>query len=272
MKEARLPSPREGIFAPQNLIISAWLFVQGVGRRSYFWLFALLLDPFDIYNRYKPTAWPRYEIDPSYFWVVLGLLILWTAILTYHELRMGFVPVATRKPDPPDVVLAKSRISDFIANELRAADMAVSEAVRLSAYAFMHAWNDTPAGKLGWSGILSSGLRRSEAIPKLTSMEWMRASSLPAIEQAFLGAIVEYRSKVHKLHEVVSGMVNHGRLQDHAGFFDVVRKWRPLHDTLLAKFRDLQRSPEFPAIRDADEKVYLNDPNFDLEVLIPILA
>lgn len=62
-------------------------FTGGVWARSYYWAFALVLDPFDIYNRFKPDGWARYDVSLEAFSFVLFALILWTAFLTYHDLR-----------------------------------------------------------------------------------------------------------------------------------------------------------------------------------------
>lgn len=67
---------------------SLWLFLRGVLSRSYYWLFALLLDPTDAYNRFRPADWPRYDVSLEAFFAVLAGLILWTALLTFHDLRV----------------------------------------------------------------------------------------------------------------------------------------------------------------------------------------
>ncbi len=57
----------------------------GILKRSYFWLFAIFLDPFDVYSRFKPTMWPVINIPVWLFWAVLGGLFFLTAFLTYLD-------------------------------------------------------------------------------------------------------------------------------------------------------------------------------------------
>ena len=61
-------------------------FARGVLRRAYFWLFALLLDPFDLYGRFKPSGWPAVTVPTWLFWVVLALLVFWSAFMTSFDL------------------------------------------------------------------------------------------------------------------------------------------------------------------------------------------
>lgn len=70
---------------------SLYLFFWGILKRSYYWIPALLLDPFDIYERYKsalPSEW-QINIAVPNPWAISAFLVLflWAAILTYHELR-----------------------------------------------------------------------------------------------------------------------------------------------------------------------------------------
>lgn len=50
-------------------------------------MFALLLDPLDFYNRFKPPEWPTYDVSVEAFLYVLVGLIVWTSILTFHDLN-----------------------------------------------------------------------------------------------------------------------------------------------------------------------------------------
>ena len=71
---------------------SLYLFFWGIFKRFYYWIPALLLDPFDIYEPYIKSALPgKWQIDiviPNP-WAISAFLVLflWAAILTYHELR-----------------------------------------------------------------------------------------------------------------------------------------------------------------------------------------
>ncbi len=66
---------------------SAWALGAGVLRRAYFLLFALFLDPVDVYGRFKPDGWPNMPIPDwtfwAAFWVTLGLAVFFT----FHEAR-----------------------------------------------------------------------------------------------------------------------------------------------------------------------------------------
>ena len=63
-------------------------FLIGVLRMVYYWGFALVLDPGDVYTRFAPPAWPRPPAVPDPWpWLILSALIFWCAVLTYHELR-----------------------------------------------------------------------------------------------------------------------------------------------------------------------------------------
>lgn len=64
-------------------------FVGGILHRAYYWGFALILDPGDIYGRMAPPHWWRPPSLPDPWpWVILAALVYWCAVLTYHELRV----------------------------------------------------------------------------------------------------------------------------------------------------------------------------------------
>ncbi|MDZ4735550.1 MAG: hypothetical protein SGJ07_04300 [Rhodospirillaceae bacterium] len=70
---------------------SAALFLWGITKRFYFWLPALLLDPFDLYNKYIRAKLPSRlqvegELPSEYFPWVLGVGLGWAGIITYYEL------------------------------------------------------------------------------------------------------------------------------------------------------------------------------------------
>ena len=85
----------------RQLIHSLGLFIGGILRRAYYWGFALLLDPFDIYNRFiKPSLPEKWQADMNLpnewgFGALIGLLI-WSAVLTYHELRQENIQLKER--------------------------------------------------------------------------------------------------------------------------------------------------------------------------------
>lgn len=86
----------------RQLIHSLGLFIRGILRRAYYWGFALLLDPFDIYNRfiklYLPEKWQADMNLPNEWWGFGALIVLlfWSAVLTYHELRQENIQLKER--------------------------------------------------------------------------------------------------------------------------------------------------------------------------------
>lgn len=56
-------------------------------RRFYWWAPAILLDPFDFYERYlRPHVGRDIDMPSEWFPVVLAGGIIWAGFLTYHEL------------------------------------------------------------------------------------------------------------------------------------------------------------------------------------------
>ncbi len=79
-----------------ELTKSILLFGVGILKRFYYWVPALLLDPFDLYERYiynwLPSDAPERIIIPV--WASLLALILlvgWAALRTFHELRLKII-------------------------------------------------------------------------------------------------------------------------------------------------------------------------------------
>lgn len=79
------------------LLISAWCLLRGIATRAYFLLFALFLDPIDLYSRFFPEApalplpgWAIWAV----FWGALGVAVL----LAYHEVRMKVEKASVRVP------------------------------------------------------------------------------------------------------------------------------------------------------------------------------
>lgn len=70
------------------LLGSAWAFLSGVLRRFYWWLPAIILDPFDYNERYIEPALGRNVDLPAFaFPLAFGLGITLAAVLTFHEQR-----------------------------------------------------------------------------------------------------------------------------------------------------------------------------------------
>lgn len=85
--------------------MSVWKSVRdfsvGILKRFYVWLPAVVLDPFDLYDRYvKPSLPDAYRLDftppPSVFFFVLMVLLALAAILTYHDLNRRYADVTSR--------------------------------------------------------------------------------------------------------------------------------------------------------------------------------
>lgn len=71
-----------------ELFASALAFFWGVLRRFYYWAPAILLDPFEFYERYlRPHVGRDIDMPSEWFPVALGGGMTWAALLTYHELR-----------------------------------------------------------------------------------------------------------------------------------------------------------------------------------------
>lgn len=138
---------------------SALSFLHGVGSRSYFWLFALILDPFDLYSRFKPNSWPSYNVNLDVFFWVLGGIVLWTAFLTYHELWSR----SRRDYFEPDMPL--HRALRWVARDsvwaaaYRGDDREWVEAVKLE---FLSRWH---LGRFEMVGVDSAGTGGSNYLP-----------------------------------------------------------------------------------------------------------
>lgn len=112
----------------RSLLQSFGIYVQGILKRSYFWAFALFLDPFDLYGRFKPPNWPEVQVPNWLGWAVLAALVFWTGLLTYHELRMLTRPYSAREDD------LRSDLISFLLHDL---SQAVRSANQLSVWLFM---------------------------------------------------------------------------------------------------------------------------------------
>ena len=70
----------------RDLLHALGAFLIGILARFYFWIFALFLDPFDLYSRFKPSNWWDINMPQWIGLTALGLLLLWSAFLTYFEI------------------------------------------------------------------------------------------------------------------------------------------------------------------------------------------
>ena len=75
-----------------ELLKSVWFFGLGMLRRCWIWLPGIFLGPFDFYNTYirfrLPEQWQGHLNLPSVLFLpAIGLLLFWSAGLTYHHLR-----------------------------------------------------------------------------------------------------------------------------------------------------------------------------------------
>lgn len=71
---------------------SVRLFLWGITKRCYYWAPFLFLDLFDIYEIYikprLPADWGGGIVLPAWWgFALFSLMLLWAAIMTYHELR-----------------------------------------------------------------------------------------------------------------------------------------------------------------------------------------
>ena len=77
-----------------ELPISIRLFVWGIIKRYYYWLPFVLLDIFDLWERYiQPCLSYLFgkDIGMPPTWIFIVIPVVWAGILTYHELRKAKV-------------------------------------------------------------------------------------------------------------------------------------------------------------------------------------
>ena len=67
---------------------SCWLFVWGILKRFYIWIYAFILDPLDLYNRYINPKKEPFNMPSEYFPLVLGVLVFIAGFITFHKLRV----------------------------------------------------------------------------------------------------------------------------------------------------------------------------------------
>ena len=68
------------------------LYLSGIARRGYYLLFALLLDPFEVFNHFisplLPTKEPlTVDISIAWFWCAFVAIFGWVSFLTYRQLH-----------------------------------------------------------------------------------------------------------------------------------------------------------------------------------------
>jgi hypothetical protein len=172
-----------------DLPSSASMFLIGIVSRCYYWVFALLMDPLDIYNRFlRKETWPQFEPSVMWFWIVLSLSIVWTAILTFHELRMRTEPHSGNEADlRGDFLefLRRSMLPAFAAAHNFAVFFAMIEAKK---------HQDFDEKREAMSSII---VRCSPSmVPLLDAVDKQYASifSLAELERIFLSAYENYNS------------------------------------------------------------------------------
>lgn len=71
---------------------SIYLFCKFFLRHYYFWLFALLLNPIDLYGRFKLPDWPSLPIPKEAQVAIAVVLILVSIIAAFHDARLMVPP------------------------------------------------------------------------------------------------------------------------------------------------------------------------------------
>ncbi len=94
------------------ILVSAREFAGGVLRRFYFWLPAVFLDPFDLYDRFKSSLPERLQVEISFpsKWGLIALVVLlaWAAVLTFHKVRIERDAFAQNRSPQPDMPLSQA--------------------------------------------------------------------------------------------------------------------------------------------------------------------
>lgn len=228
-----------------NLTVSMSMFATGVLSRCYYWGFALLLDPFDFYRRIRLPGWPSWEFSPMTIICVFIALVGWTALLTYHELRMRVAPYSANEEDLRDEFLEflrRSMLPAFVS----AHNLAVFFAMR---------------GK--WS-ISESAEQRDYAsctivrcspsmIPLLTVVEKQYASvfSLVELERIFTAAYLNYNFAARNLQEACSRFEPNGA--DETRNFEIKRNaYFDWNKKLRTEITQLAKAGKFKIIKPGD--------------------
>lgn len=134
---------------------SAKHFAYGLLRRWYFWAFALLLDPLEIWNKFVsprlPSGAPEWleklEMPSGIGLIALVVLLFWAAACTYHEERKG------RAKDIRELDRVKSQLST--SNQPHEKNIRMLEGVKSSVETY---FEDRPS-TLDWTD-LAEGLTK----------------------------------------------------------------------------------------------------------------
>lgn len=110
-----------------ELLTSLRLFLWGVIKRFYYWMPFILLDTFDLWERYlKPFFNGRFggdvELPPETIVIITAFGLAWAAFLTYHDLRKQHSALETQLYDKARRRAVREALGEFMeeGNQLRA--------------------------------------------------------------------------------------------------------------------------------------------------------
>ncbi len=96
------------------------VFLWGIIKRVWILIPAFLLDPFDVYNRYinpnLPEQWRSgnaVDMPSEWFPFVLFSLLMYAALLTYHELRKDHQTLAEQVTHQPNKQAAVNELAEL---------------------------------------------------------------------------------------------------------------------------------------------------------------
>ncbi len=97
------------------------LYLSGIARRGYYLLFALLLDPFEVFNHFisplLPTKEPlTVDISIAWFWCAFVAIFGWVSFLTYRQLHTEKMALEYRVLHSPRATfrLVKAKLEECI--------------------------------------------------------------------------------------------------------------------------------------------------------------
>lgn len=80
----------------RSLATSLAMLIRGVLSRAYFLVFALFLDPIDVYGRFRPSWTPEVLLPNWAFWAAFWIAFCIAILLAYHDARLT-IPSNTMK-------------------------------------------------------------------------------------------------------------------------------------------------------------------------------
>ena len=96
------------------------VFLWGIIKRVWILIPAFLLDPFDVYNRYinpnLPEQWRSgnaVDMPSEWFPFVLFSLLMYAALLTYHELRKDHQTLTEQVTRQPNKQAAVNELAEL---------------------------------------------------------------------------------------------------------------------------------------------------------------